>query len=119
MADNFSSQILRGDLGGALIPDEISQEIIQTLPQSSVLLTRARRVPMSSKKKTQPVLASLPEAYWVSEGGLKQTSKTGWEDVQITAEELAVIVPIPDSVVDDAKINLWDTVTPLIAAAMG
>lgn len=66
MADNFSSQILRGDLGGALIPDEISQEIIQTLPQSSVLLTRARRVPMSSKKKTQPVLASLPEAYWVS-----------------------------------------------------
>ena len=51
MADNFSSQILRGDLGGALIPDEISQEIIQTLPQSSVLLTRARRVPMSSKKK--------------------------------------------------------------------
>lgn len=119
MADNFSSQILRGDLGGALIPDEISQEIIQTLPQSSVLLTRARRVPMSSKKKTQPVLASLPEAYWVSEGGLKQTSKTGWEDVQITAEELAVIVPIPDSVVDDAKINLWDTVKPLIAEAMG
>ena len=57
-------------------------------------LPRARRVPMSSKKKTQPVLASLPEAYWVSEGGLKQTSKTGWEDVQIT-EELAVIVPIP------------------------
>lgn len=51
MADNFSSQILRGDLGGALIPDEISQEIIQTLPQSSVLLTRARRVPMSSEKK--------------------------------------------------------------------
>ena len=74
---------------------------------------------MSSKKKTQPVLASLPEAYWVSEGGLKQTSKTGWEDVQITAEELAVIVPIPDSVVDDAKINLWDTVKPLIAEAMG
>ena len=62
MADNFSSQILRGDLGGALIPDEISQEIIQTLPQSSVLLTRARRVPMSSKKKTQPVLASLPRS---------------------------------------------------------
>lgn len=59
MADNFSSQILRGDLGGALIPDEISQEIIQTLPQSSVLLTRARRVPMSSKKKTQPVLAAF------------------------------------------------------------
>lgn len=119
MADNYNSTIGRTDLGGALIPDDISQEIIQTMPESSVLLTRAKRVPMSSMKKTQPVLATLPEAYWVAEGALKQTSKTGWEDVQITAEELAVIVPIPDSVVDDAKINLWDTVKPLIAEAFG
>ncbi|MBT1171279.1 phage major capsid protein [Bifidobacterium sp. SO4] len=119
MADNFTSQIARNDLGSSLIPDEVSQEIIQTLPESSVLLTRARRVPMSSRKKTQPVLATLPEAYWVQEGALKQTTKTGWEDVSITAEELAVIVPIPDSVVDDAKINLWDAVRPLIAEAFG
>lgn len=119
MADNFASQINRGDLGSSLIPDEVSQEIIQTIPQSSVMLTRAKRISMSSRKKTQPVLATLPDAYWVQEGALKQTSKTGWEDVQITAEELAVIVPIPDSVVDDAKINLWQTVKPLIAEALG
>ncbi|OZG57856.1 phage capsid protein [Bifidobacterium tissieri] len=119
MADNFASQINRGDLGSSLIPDEVSQEIIQTIPQSSVMLTRAKRISMSSRKKTQPVLATLPDAYWVQEGALKQTSKTGWEDVQITAEELAVIVPIPDSVVDDAKINLWQTVKPLIAEAFG
>ncbi|PJM80004.1 phage major capsid protein [Bifidobacterium scaligerum] len=119
MADNFTNTIGRADLGASLIPDEVSQEIIQTMPESSVILTRARRVPMSSAKKTQPVLAALPEAYWVSEGALKQTTKTGWEDVQITAEELAVIVPIPDSVVDDAKINLWDAIKPLIAEAFG
>ncbi|RSX53945.1 phage capsid protein [Bifidobacterium goeldii] len=119
MADNFTSSIGRADLGGALIPDDISQEIIQTMPESSVLLTRAKRTAMSARKKTQPVLATLPEAYWVQEGALKQTSKTGWEDVNITAEELAVIVPIPDSVVDDSKINLWNTVKPLIAEAFG
>lgn len=119
MADNFNNTIGRTDLGASLIPDEVSQEIIQTVPESSVLLTRAKRMRMSSKKKTQPVLASLPEAYWVQEGALKQTTKTGWEDVNITAEEMAVIVPIPDSVVDDAKINLWDTIKPLIAEAFG
>ncbi|MDU1018564.1 MAG: phage major capsid protein [Bifidobacterium breve] len=119
MADNFNNTIGRTDLGASLIPDEVSQEIIQTVLESSVLLTRAKRMRMSSKKKTQPVLASLPEAYWVQEGALKQTTKTGWEDVNITAEEMAVIVPIPDSVVDDAKINLWDTIKPLIAEAFG
>lgn len=112
MADNYTSTIGRADLGTSLIPDEVSQEIIQTMPESSVILTRARRVPMSAAKKTQPVLAALPEAYWVAEGALKQTTKTGWEDVQITAEELAVIVPIPEAVIADSGINLWDADWP-------
>ena len=119
MAATFNQSIARNDLGTALIPDDVSQEIIQAMPQSSVLLTRARRVPMSTHKKTQPVLATLPDAYWVAEGGLKSTSKATWEDTVITAEEIAVIVPIPDSVVDDSKINLWGAVKPLIAEAIG
>lgn len=119
MANNFNSSIQRNDLGQALIPDEISQEIIQTMPEKSVMLTRAKRMRMSTKKKTQPVLATLPEAYWVSEGGLKETTKSGWEDVNITAEELAVLVPIPDSVREDASINLFETMKPLIAEAFG
>ena len=82
MANNFNSSIQRNDLGQALIPDEISQEIIQTMPEKSVMLTRAKRMRMSTKKKTQPVLATLPEAYWVSEGGLKETTKSGWEDMK-------------------------------------
>ena len=68
MADNFNDSISRTDLGTALIPDEVSQEIIQTMPQASVMLTRAKQMRMSTKKKTQPVLATLPEAYWVNEG---------------------------------------------------
>ena len=119
MANNFDSNIKRNDLGQALVPDEISQEIIQTMPEKSVMLTRAKRMTMSARKKTQPVLATLPEAYWVSEGGLKETTKSGWEDVNITAEELAVLVPIPDSVREDASINLFETMKPLIAEAFG
>lgn len=119
MAENFASALKRSDLGDSLIPNERSTEIIQTLPQASVIATRAKRVTMSKLKKTQPVLASLPEAYWVAEGGLKQTTKSGWDDVTITAEELAVLVPIPDSVVEDADIDLWAALRPLISDAFG
>ena len=59
MADNFNSTIGRAYLGGALIPDEVSQEIIQTMPESSVLLTRAKRVPNWSIKP-QPPSTALP-----------------------------------------------------------
>ena len=59
MANNFDSNIKRNDLGQALVPDEISQEIIQTMPEKSVMLTRAKRMTMSARKKTQPVLATL------------------------------------------------------------
>jgi HK97 family phage major capsid protein len=119
MASNYNNSIGRSDLASSMVPDGVSQEIIQNMPESSVIMTRTKRVPMSSQKEKQPVLASIPDAYWVNEGGLKGTSKTGWEDVYLTAEELAVIVPIPDSVVDDSTINLWDSVKPLIAEAMG
>lgn len=117
--ENFASALKRSDLGDSLIPNERSTEIIQALPQASVIATRAKRVTMSKLKKTQPVLASLPEAYWVAEGGLKQTTKSSWDDVTITAEELAVLVPIPDSVVEDADIDLWAALRPLISEAFG
>lgn len=119
---NFGTGISASDLGnrgGALLPDQVSNEIIKTLPQQSVLLTRARRVRMSRKNMKQPVLASLPDAYWVDEGGLKSTSKASWEGVTMTAEELAVIVPIPDSLVDDANIPLWSEIRPLVSEAFG
>lgn len=106
--------------GAALIPDEISKEIIKDAPRSSAILSRARQVRLSRRKTTQPVLDALPKAYWVNgEKGMKQTTAATWGGLNITAEELATIVVIPDALVDDTDINLWDEVKPYIAAAMG
>jgi len=103
-----------------MIPDQEVAEIIKMAPQQSVMLSHARIVPMSRKKHKQPVLTTLPEAYWVDgDDGLKATSKADWADQSITAEELAVIVPIPDAVVEDSQVNLWGEVRPLIAEAIG
>ena len=110
----------RSDMPESLIPDQVVNEIIQEAPKSSVMLANARRARMSSKKYKQPVLSTLPDAYWVAgDTGLKSTSTADWGDLTITAEELAVIVPIPDAIVEDSSINLWGEVRPLIAEAIG
>lgn len=110
----------RADLTDVLLPDQIIKEIIAEAPKSSVLLSRAKKVRLSAKKAKQPVLATLPEAYWVNgDTGLKQTTKSTWKNINITAEELAVIVPIPDALLDDADVPLWDEVKPLLVEAIG
>lgn len=110
----------RADLADANLPPQIISEILKTAPEASVMLNRARRVQMSSATTKQPVLATLPEAYWVNgDTGLKQTTKTTWENLTMTAEELAVIVPIPDALVSDSNIPLWEEVKPLLVEAIG
>ena len=51
--------------------------------------------------------------------GLKQTTEVNWANKYITAEELAVIVPIPEAVLDDINYDIWDEVRPLIVEAFG
>lgn len=117
---NFNAIQGRADLTDVLLPDQVVKEIIQEAPQSSVILTRAKKVRLSARKAKQAVLATLPEAYWVNgDTGLKQTTKNTWKNIFITAEELAVIVPIPDALIDDADIPLWDEVKPLLVEAIG
>lgn len=116
----YANIVGRADLTDQLIPDQVVNEIIQTAPEESVVLSRAKRVQMTSKKAKQPVLASLPEAYWVDgDTGLKQTTKASWSGVTITAEELAAIVPISDAVINDSNIPLWDSIKPLLKEAIG
>lgn len=117
----FNQLIERGSPSDPLIPENVSAQLVnEDVPKASVTLTRARRVPLSSKKARQPVLSALPSAYWVGgDTGLKQTTKAQWENVFIEAEELAAIVAIPDAYFDDASIPLWDQIRPLLAEAIG
>jgi len=113
----YNESIARGD---TVIPEPIANEIIKELPQASVLLNRARRVRLSSKTLKQPVLSALPDAYWVSgDAGLKQTTKAEWDNLVITAEELAALVVVPDAVIDDSSVPIWSEVRPLLVEAIG
>lgn len=114
------NKIINDKAAAALIPPEHSDEIIKELPKSSAMLSLANKVQMSTKQMTQPVLSSLPDAYWVNGStGLKQTTDVAWKGMTITAEELATLVVIPDAIIDDADVPLWEEVKPYIAEAMG
>ena len=116
----YANVLGRADLTDVQVPDQVINEVLQEAPSQSAILQRARTVRMSSKKTKQPVLASLPDAYWVDgDTGLKQTTKSDWDNIVMTAEELAVIVPIPDAVVSDSGVPLWDMVRPLLVEAIG
>lgn len=108
----------------ALIPVEQSREIIANVPQRSKLLPLMRRLPnMTAAQRQIPVLNSLPTAYFVAGAdengvpGRKQTTNAEWGKLTITAEELAVIVPIPEAVLDDADYDIWAELRPQIEEA--
>lgn len=105
----------------ALIREQIVNTIFQDAPKGSAFMSMARKLPnMTSKQTRIPVLDMLPVAYWVNgDTGMKQTSKQAWEDVYLTAGELAVIVPIPEAVIDDADFDIIGEVTPRVNEAIG
>ncbi|MDY5958036.1 MAG: phage major capsid protein [Agathobaculum butyriciproducens] len=105
----------------ALIQEQVVSTIFQDAPKQSVFMSLARKLPnMTSKQTRIPVLDMLPVAYWVNgDTGFKQTSQQAWDNVYLTAAELAVIVPIPEAVLDDADFDILGEVTPRVNEAIG
>lgn len=105
----------------ALIPESVTREIIQSVPEQSAVMRFARRLPnMTRAQLRMPVLAGLITANFVTgDTGRKQTSEMTWANKYINAEELAVIVPIPEKVLDDVDYDLWGEIRPRIIEAFG
>ena len=104
-----------------LIDEQVSREIIEGAIKSSRAMSMFRRLPnMTSNKTKMRVLDSLPLVYWQgSDNARKKLTKMAWDKKYIVAEEMAVIVPIPENVLDDADYDIWGEVEPRIQEAMG
>lgn len=121
------ASIDRSALSG-LIPEPVTREIMQGAIAGSAVLRMGRRLAnMSSKTQTINVLDALPSAYFVNgeatDGGageaFKQTTKMAWDKKKLYAEEIAVIVPIPEAALDDADYDIWGEVKPRLTEAFG
>lgn len=118
----YNSLISRTE-AAALIPEDAANYITQHMPEKSIIMGHmpTTRIAVARKVKRLPILSALPTAYWVSpsDTGVKQTSEVNWDNVELEVEELAVIVPIPEAVLEDADFDIWGEVKPKLAEAFG
>lgn len=109
------ADISRSELS-TIIENEYSQQLLDAARTSSVCLQAFRNVDMGTKTVNMPVMATLPEAGFVSESatendGVKPTAQATWANKQLVAEEIAVIIPVHENVIDDATVDVLDDLT--------
>ena len=105
----------------ALMPEQVSRDLLGKDTQESAVLQMFRSVPVSGQQTRMPVLTALPIGYWVSGGdtGLKQTTEMAWSNKYLNIEEIATILPVPENVIDDLEDDIFDEALPLIREAFG
>lgn len=92
----------------ALIETELAPKIVESVIEKSQafkLLTRIKD--MNANQLKIKVVDSLPVAYYQSSPTAhKKLSKMSWKGVEMTAEEIAVIVPIAEADLRDANYDI-------------
>ena len=117
----------------ALMPEDVSSEILKNISEGSTVTRLARRLPnMTRAQRRMPILSVLPTVEFVGEANrtlstghpqtyseIKPTTEMAWANKYIYAEEMAVIIAIPENVLDDAEYDVWAEIQPEIVAAIG
>ena len=113
------SYISRTDLAG-LIPEEEVQEIFKGVEAQSAAMKLLYRLPnMSTKVSKLKVLDTLPVIYWQgADTARKQLTTQAWKNKFLTAEELAVIIPISKLALDDSNYDIWGEIKPKVEEAI-
>jgi HK97 family phage major capsid protein len=105
------------------IQEAYSQTLLAAAVAGSTVLTAFPTVNLGTKLTHLPVLATLPEAGWVTENtdstGVKPVSEVTWNDLTMVVEELAVIVPIHEDVLADATAPILEEVANRAGEAIG
>lgn len=106
-----------------LIEEAYSHILLDAAVSTSVVLQSFPIVNMGTKLTHLPVLATLPQAGWVTENtdttGVKPTSDVTWVDRTLVAEEIAVIIPVHENVLEDATVDILTEITTRGGEAIG
>ena len=85
------------------LPNAVSAEILQKTQEASVIMRFARQIQLPGNGVQIPVIASDPEAAWVTETGTKPVSTPTLDKKIMQAHKLAVIVPFSNEFRRDAS----------------
>lgn len=94
--------------GGALVPNEFSQTIIDLRETYGVFRQHARVVPMMRDTMTAARRTGGLTAYWSSENTAITESTKSWNNINLVAKKLGVYALIPSELNEDAIINMAD-----------
>lgn len=118
MADISRSEV------STLIEEAYARDFLSAAAKQSAVLSAFPTRDMGTKTINEPVLATKPQAGWVGESatapeGVKPTAQVTWANKQLVAEEIAVIVPIHENVLDDATDNILAELVRVGSEAIG
>ncbi|WP_347449151.1 hypothetical protein TPDSL_40770 (plasmid) [Terrisporobacter petrolearius] len=113
MAD---TSLLSNNLSG-LIPAEISNQIVLGVKKGSFCLSNSRIEPMTTVKKSVPVLANLPGPVWVGEGKKITVVKPQIVPVTLEAKKLAFILTASRETLNDTVLHTFDQLKESIVDA--
>lgn len=123
------------------MPPEIASEILDDVITSSAALQLGAVTRMTRREKVFNLTETLPEAYWMKgtaatdkpafgpgstqpdgsreakDLALKQTTSMTWSQKKMEAEEMAVMVPLPDTWKADSDVD-FEEIKPYIVEAM-
>lgn len=103
--------------GGVLVPEELSQAIIDLREKYGIFRQNVRVMPMGSDTMIVPRRASGVTAYFVSDGVATTESEKGWDGAELVAKELASLIRYPLTLAEDAIISVADDLANEIAYA--
>lgn len=107
---------LKDNLTGS-VPVDIATEVIKNVIEQASILKVAKKVPMTTEKRTVPILTGSGSASWVGEGEKIDTTLPTFEYPQLKACKLAVIVPVTREKINDSILNVMGEIQDAMADA--
>lgn len=93
------------------IPESVASSVLAEVVEGSVCLRLGNAFRMPAYQHRIPVLKAFADAFWiqgasqsVKDSARKETTTVSWDNVYITPDELAVLIPVPDAWMQDSDI---------------
>jgi len=103
--------------GGIFVPDELSTELNMLLRDASQVEAFARHIPMRRHTMTRRKQADGVLGYWVDAMNVKPKDAPTFESYTLTAEKMAVIVPVEDQLIEDADTDIANVIRTDVTGA--
>ena len=104
-------------LGGALVPDEFEQTVVDLRDKFGVIRAHCRDYPMSSDHMIIPRCTDGLTAYPIGDNASVTASDKTWDNLGLTAKKWAVLARYSSELAEDSVISVADDLAEDIAMA--